>query len=169
MAKANLDPNFREFLKSLNLASVRYLLVGGYAVNFHGYHRYTKDLDIWVAVDEKNSVRLSHVLQEFAGFGPRQVAPYKLREPGAVFMFGREPVRIDVLTTPSSLEFEACWERRQEVNLDGIKVPLLSLEDLRANKLASGRPQDLLDLQNLPVKQLWPSGKRRSRAPKHHK
>lgn len=138
-------------------------------MNFHGFHRYTKDLDVWVAVDEPNSVRLSQVLQEF-GFGPRQVAPYKLRELGAVFMFGREPVRIDVLTAPTALEFEPCWTRRQEVDLDGIKVPFLSLEDLRANKRASGRRQDLLDLENLPEHPLWPPpAKRASRKPKNRK
>lgn len=156
MAKADLDPNFREFLRSLNSAKVRYLLIGGYAVNFHGHHRYTKDLDVWVATDEANAASLSHVLQEFAGFPAKRVAPYKLREPGAVFMFGREPVRIDILNSPSGVTFEACWERRVSVTLDGVMVPVISLADLRANKKAAGRYADLDDLANLPEQPLWP-------------
>ncbi|HSU66136.1 MAG TPA: DUF6036 family nucleotidyltransferase, partial [Tepidisphaeraceae bacterium] len=150
MARANLFPDFKEFLKSLNSARVKYLLVGGYAVIHYGYRRTTDDLDIWIAVDPANARRVSRVLQEFFGFPAEKVPETMFRERGKIFMIGREPSRIDLLTAPSGIEFAACYRRRQRVIWDGIRVPLLSLEDLRKNKASSGRPKDLADLDNLP-------------------
>jgi predicted nucleotidyltransferase len=151
MARANLFPDFREFLKSLNSARVRYLLLGGYAVIHYGYRRATNDLDVWIAVDPDNADRVARVLRDFAGFSARQVRPSMFLEKGKVFIIGREPVRIDILTAPSGVEFGGCYERRHQVVWDGIKVPLISLDDLRANKLASGRTKDLADLEYLPA------------------
>ena len=150
MARANLFPDFKEFLKSLNSARVKYLLVGGYAVIHHGYRRATDDLDIWIAVDPANARRVSRVLQDFFGFSANEVPETWFLERGRIFMIGREPARIDLLTEPSGIEFAACYPRRKRVIWDGIRVPLLSLEDLRKNKAASGRPKDLADLHNLP-------------------
>jgi len=159
MPRISLDPNFREFLESLNSANVRYLLLGGYAVNFHGYHRSTGDLDVWISVEPENTVRVSKVLQTF-GFSAERVAPELFLEPGKIFMFGRVPVRIDLLTAPSGVEFERCYTRRVYAELDGVRVPVIALEDLRANKLASGRDKDLLDLKQLPT-QAEPASPRR--------
>jgi len=96
MAKANLFPDFKEFLKSLNSARVRYLLLGGYAVTHDGYRRATDDLDVWIAVDPDNADRISRVLQEFGGFSAKNVKPSMFLEKGKVFIIGREPVRIDI-------------------------------------------------------------------------
>lgn len=150
MPRISLDPNFKEFLELLNSAGVKYLLLGGYAVNFHGYHRFTGDLDVWIAVSPDNSQRVSEALQTF-GFPATRVPPSLFLEMGKIFMFGRVPVRIDLLTNPSGVEFDGCHARRIEADLDGVRVPVISLEDLKANKLASGRGKDLLDLKHLPV------------------
>jgi len=150
MAKVDLFPDFKGFLESLNSNGVRYLLLGGYAVNHYGYRRATDDLDIWIAVDPENAKRLSRTLQEFAGFSPTKVRASMFLAEGKVFIFGREPVRIDILTAPSGVGFEESYARRRDVNWDGVIVPLISMADLKRNKKASGRPKDLADLENLP-------------------
>jgi hypothetical protein len=163
MAKVDLYPDFKDFLESLNSESIRYLLIGGYAVNFYGYRRPTDDLDVWIALERENLEKVSRVLQRFAGFPAKTVAPSVLSEPGKVFIFGREPVRIDLLTGPSGVEFDSCYQRRRVVDLDGVKVPLISFDDLRQNKRASGRNKDLADLDNLPTQWSWPETKKPAR------
>src|SRR5215217_5383173 len=150
MAKVDLFPDFKAFLESLNSNGVRYLLLGGYAVIHYGYRRATDDLDVWIAVDPENAEKVSRTLRVFAGFSASKVPPSMFLAKGKVFIFGREPVRIDVLTSPSGVDFEESYARRNEVDWDGIKVPLISLRDLKRNKKASGRAKDLADLENLP-------------------
>ena len=154
MAKADLYPDFRELLESLNSAGVKYLVLGGYAVIFYGYYRVTDDLDIWIAVDPENARKVTSVLRKFGGFSASKVKPSMFQQRGKVFIFGREPVRVDILTGPSALDFESSYERRNVVEWDGVKVPLISFEDLRTNKRASGRPKDIADLNGLPA--TWP-------------
>ena len=153
MATVDLYPDFREFLKSLNSRGVRYLVLGGYAVIHYGYRRATDDLDVWIAVDPENTERLSEVLQEFGGFSARKVKASMFREVGKIFKFGREPVRIDILTSPSGVTFDTAYAKRNEVIWDGVKVSLINLEDLKRNKAASGRAKDQADLDNLPPNQ----------------
>lgn len=150
MAKVDLFPDFRAFLESLNSSGVRYLLVGGYAVNHYGYRRATDDLDVWIASDANNAERVSEVLRAFGGFPASKVRASLFRAKGKVFIFGREPARIDVLTDPSGVDFEGSYTRRTVVEWDGVKVPLISFDDLKRNKAASGRAKDLADLENLP-------------------
>jgi predicted nucleotidyltransferase len=150
MAKVDLYPDFREFLKSLNSQGVEYLVIGGYAVIYYGYRRTTDDLDVWIATSPQNAERVSRVLQQFGGFRPSRVKPSMFLEAPKTFIFGREPVRIDILTGPSGVDFGACFARRTIVEWDGIKVPLISFQDLKQNKEASGRAKDLADLENLP-------------------
>jgi len=150
MAKVDLFPDFKEFLGLLNSEGVRYLVLGGYAVNLYGYRRSTDDLDVWIATDAENARKVSRVMRTFGGFPAAQVKPTMFQAKGMLFIMGREPVRIDLLTDPSGVEFDACYVRRREVEWDGIKVPLIALEDLKVNKQASGREKDLADLRNLP-------------------
>lgn len=145
----NLFPDFKEFLRLLNSSKVRYLLIGGYAVNFHGHHRTTGDMDIWIAVDPDNAPRVSEALRQF-GFAAGMVPPEMFLEKGKIFRFGVKPVRIELLTSPSGIDFENCYPRRIEAQIDGIAVPVVALEDLRKNKRAAGRPKDQDDLLNLP-------------------
>jgi predicted nucleotidyltransferase len=161
MAKVNLDPDFRELLESLNSAKVKYLLLGGYAVNFYGYHRATGDLDIWISMDPENAEKVSGALQKFGGFSQDRVKPSLFRTRGRVFILGREPARVDILTTPHGISFDECYERRRMIDWDGVRIPLISLEDLKINKKASGRAKDLADLENLQILQKSKPGRKR--------
>lgn len=145
MATVNLYPDFRGLLKSLNEHGVKFLVLGGYAVIHYGYERTTGDLDVWIAVDEKNAERVSAVLQSWGGFSPATVPARMFLEESKTYAFGRKPVRVDILTGPSGVNFDECFARRNEVVWDELVVPLISLEDLKANKLASGRLKDLAD------------------------
>ena len=165
MAKVDLYPDFREFLKSLNSAGIRYLVLGGYAVIHYGYRRATDDLDVWIAIDPDNASKVSRVVQDFWGLQPKAVTPALFQQRGKIFIFGREPVRIDLLTSPDALDFEACYARRNVVTWDGVKVPLLSFDDLKRNKSASGRNKDLADLDNLPPVSPWKRPKPKRRRP----
>jgi predicted nucleotidyltransferase len=150
MGPESLDPNFKELFESLNSAGVRYLVLGGYAVNYYGYHRATDDLDNWIAVEEDNARRMSQAMKSYGGFSASKVAASRFLQKGLVFIFGREPLRVDILTGVSGVDFEACYSRRREAIWDGVRVPLISLEDLLANKKASARTKDLADLEGLP-------------------
>ncbi|MGA2441135.1 MAG: hypothetical protein ABSH08_09255 [Tepidisphaeraceae bacterium] len=167
MGQESLDPNFKELFESLNSAGVRYLVLGGYAVNYHGYHRATDDLDIWIAVEEGNARRMSEAMKSFGGFRAATVAASRFLQKGIVFVFGREPLRVDILTGASGVDFETCYSRRREAVWDGVRVPIISLQDLLANKRASARTKDLADVENLP-----PTGspsKRRTRSKNRRK
>jgi hypothetical protein len=147
--RISLDPNFREFIELLNSEGVEYLLLGGYAVNYHGYHRFTGDIDLWIATTAENARRVASALGKF-GFAEPAADPDRFLVPGKVHMFGVPPVRIDLLTGPSGVTFGDCFRRRVVDLLDGTPVSIVSLADLRANKLASGRDKDQLDLKKLP-------------------
>ena len=144
-----LDPDFKELIGFLNSEGVRYLLLGGYAVNYHGYHRFTGDIDFWIATDVSNAERVSKALQHF-GFSSDAVKPELFTAPGRVHAFGAKPVRVDLLTGPSGVDFDDCYSRRIVDVLDGVEVSIISLADLRRNKSASGRDKDKLDLKQLP-------------------
>lgn len=142
-----LPPDFREFLQLLNLHAVRYLLVGGYAVGYYGYPRATADIDIWVGTDKENVRRVLSVLDEFGFAG---VEPSVFAEQEQVIRMGVPPLRIELLTGISGVEFEECYSRRVVVSLSDAEVSIIRLEDLKANKAASGRYKDLNDLEHLP-------------------
>jgi len=150
MAKVNLHQDFKELLESLNSAGVRYLVLGGYAVIFYGYRRVTDDLDLWISTDPANAEKVAETLRAFGGFTKQQANQSMFRTRGRVFVLGREPVRVDILTNPDALDFDDCYARRHVVEWDGVKVPVIAFEDLRRNKKASGRAKDLADLENLP-------------------
>jgi hypothetical protein len=143
-----IHPDFRDLLECFNSSGVRYLLIGGYAVNFYGHHRNTKDIDLWIAISPENAQRVAGALRSF-GFSPTSASPEVFLKRGVVHAFGREPLRVDILSTPSGVEFDSCWERRVQGDLDGVGVPVISLSDLLANKTASGRPRDVADTEEL--------------------
>lgn len=149
MAKRLLTPEFSEFLACLNRAEVEYLLVGGYAVNHYGYHRFTEDIDFWIAVSDQNFARVLNALRQFFGEDLPGLDLNFLRNHETLFL-GRVPTKIEVLQKVSGLTFSEAYPNRIEVTIDGTPVKLISLADLRANKRASGRYKDLADLENLP-------------------
>jgi len=143
-----LNQDFREFIALLNKHKVRYLLIGGYAVALHGHPRYTKDLDIWIWMDNANAERLCTALKEF-GFSPLDITPEDFLELDRIIQLGYPPNRIDLMTSPHGVDFETCFSSRKEIDLDGLKINLIDLENLRINKRATGRHQDLADIENL--------------------
>ncbi len=146
MATILLPPDFKEFLKLLNSSDVEYLLIGGYAVNYYGYPRATADMDIWVGVDPGNAQKVAAALQEF---GFPQAEARLFRETGKIIRMGVPPLRIEVLTSISGVDFSQSFANRSRATIDGVPVSLIGLDDLKANKRASGRSKDLLDLEQL--------------------
>ncbi|PSQ95691.1 MAG: hypothetical protein BRD55_08615 [Bacteroidetes bacterium SW_9_63_38] len=143
-----LSPDFREFIRLLNAHSVRYLVVGGYAVAFHGHPRYTKDLDVWVDPTAENARRLLSALDDF-GFGGLDLEERDFVEPDTVVQLGHPPNRIDLLASLDGVSFEESFAGRRQTDVGGTGVAFIGLDALRKNKRASGRHQDLADLENL--------------------
>ncbi len=148
MATVHLPPDFKEFLQLLNSHQVEYLLIGGYAVGYYGYPRATADMNIWIATEPENAEKVVKVLQEF-GFGVEELTPDLFLKEEQIIRMGLPPVRIEILTTISGVNFRECYAARQVDVLDGLAVNLISLNHLKINKKASGRYKDLNDLENL--------------------
>lgn len=143
-----LDPDFSEFIALLLGNEVAFLVVGGYAVAAHGHPRYTGDLDLWILVDRDNADRLIDALKAF-GFASLGLSADDFLVDDQVVQLGREPIRIDILTGLDGVRFDDCASRSVKVEIDGMSVPFISREDLLANKRASGRAQDLADVEAL--------------------
>ncbi len=124
------------------------MIIGGYAVALHGYPRYTKDIDIWVEMSSDNAVRLLAALTQF-GFASLDLQAEDFMAPNQVIQLGYPPNRIDLLTTPDGVDFETAYRTKLVVEISGVQVNFIDLENLRINKRASGRLQDLADLENL--------------------
>lgn len=144
-----LPKDFVEFLQLLNSNDVEYLVIGGYAVGLYGYPRATVDLDVWVASTPANAAKLVSVLRQF-GFDTPALSPELFTQKNKVIRMGNPPIRIEILTTISGVEFSACYARRNPVNLAGLTVDFIHPADLITNKRAAGRHKDLDDLENLP-------------------
>jgi predicted nucleotidyltransferase len=140
--------DFREFIQTLNDHAVRYLVIGGYAVAFHGEPRYTKDLDVWIELNPDNATRLIEALDEF-GFGSLRLKAEDFLVPDQIIQLGYPPNRIDLLAALEGVDFETCYASRIQTGVDGVAVNFIDLENLKKNKQATGRLQDLADLENL--------------------
>lgn len=149
MASIELHPDFKDFLRLLNSYGIEYLLVGGYAVGYHGYPRATGDMDVWIAVSKTNAEKTAAAIREF-GMPADQVTKDLFLDSDKVIRMGVPPVRIEVITGASGVDFDTSYARRQRIEIDGIPVNFISLNDLKKNKQASGRHKDLEDLEHLP-------------------
>ena len=143
-----LSKDFKEFIELLNENKVKYLVVGGYAVAFHGHPRYTKDLDVWIELSPDNAHNILGALKEF-GFGSLDLKPDDFLEDDQIIQLGNPPNRIDILTTLKELKFEDCYKAKVEVEIQGLRIDFIDIENLKKNKRATGRPQDLADAENL--------------------
>jgi predicted nucleotidyltransferase len=143
-----LNKDFREFIESLNSNKVKYLVLGGYAIAFHGHPRYTKDLDVWLELSEENAANVMKALVDF-GFGDLDISKDDFLHEGMVIQLGYPPNRIDLINSPDGVNFAECYASRIEIDIDGLKVSIIDLENLKKNKKASGRLQDLADLEKL--------------------
>lgn len=144
----NLEEDLREFVALLNALDVRYVIVGAFAVAYHGYPRFTGDIDIFVERSHENARRLLDAIEQF-GFGELNISAEDFSHEDQVIQLGVAPCRIDLLTFLSGVNFQEVWATRKYGELDGLTVPFISKELLRKNKEASGRSQDLADLEHL--------------------
>lgn len=143
-----LNKDFREFIQLLNDHDVLYLVVGGYAVAFHGHPRYTKDIDLWICLDKSNAEKILQVLKDF-GFGSLDLKVHDFLDPEQVIQLGYPPNRIDILTDLKGINFKECYSSKVEVIIEDTTINFIDLENLKKNKKATGRHQDLADLENL--------------------
>jgi len=144
----NLTKDLKEFVVLLNAAKVKYLLVGGHAVAFHGHPRYTGDVDFFIEPSLENGAKLAQIFANF-GFADLGFEAEDFIEPGSVIQLGRPPYRIDILPSLDGIEFTEAWNARIEAVLDGEPMHVISKEMLVKNKSATARPQDMADVEKL--------------------
>jgi len=149
MRPVDLPDDFREFLQCLNAAEVQYLVVGGHAVSFHGYPRFTRDVDVVVVPDRDNAERFIVALQQF-GFGSLELTAEDFTRPVTVAL-GRAPEQIDIMTFIKGCDVARAWDNRVMGQLDTVTVHFISKADLLVNKRAVGRPEDLADIARLEI------------------
>lgn len=142
------NPDFKEFAELLVKNQVEYLVVGGYAVSLHGYPRYTGDLDIWVNPTLKNSVKVLNCLNEF-GFSSLELTQNDFIKEYGIVQLGYPPVRIDIINTLDGVTFDECFRNKTIIEIDGLPVNFISLNDLIKNKKTTARPRDIDDIENL--------------------
>ncbi|MBK8170299.1 MAG: hypothetical protein IPK60_08115 [Sandaracinaceae bacterium] len=150
-----LNPDFSDLLQAFADCEVEYLIVRGYAMAAHDLPRATKDLDVWIRCSLVNAERTHRALDAF-GDPLARISVADLASPGLVFQLGVEPVRIDVLNEISGVDFETAWADRVESTYGQVPVHVISKQQLIANKLASGRPQDLADVAALRASKVTP-------------
>ena len=145
-----MPPNkdWREFIELLNSNEVEYLVVGAFAVAFHGFPRYTGDLDLLVRPTEENADRVLRTLSQF-GFGKPGIRAADFQSPGVVIQLGVQPNRIDLLTAISGVGFDEAWETRRQAELEGVPTQFIGRATLIRNKESTGRAKDLGDVEEL--------------------
>lgn len=142
------NPHYSELLQLLNEFQVEYLIVGGFAVMKYGEPRYTKDLDVWVHSSPDNAIRVVDALRRFgAPLDHDGITAQTFTEKQVVYQIGIAPVRIDILTEITGVEFGDAWRKKVASTFFGVPVHFISLDDLIANKQALGRSSDLKDLK----------------------
>lgn len=144
-----MDKDLKEFLKSFNGQKVEYMIVGGIAVAYYGYPRYTGDINLWIKKSDDNAKKVLLAIKDF-GYEGLNVSVDELTKDNMVLQFGVEPNRIDVITDVDGLTYEEAEKSKKEVLIEDVETYMISLEDLKKNKKASGRHKDLDDLENLP-------------------
>ena len=144
----NLNPDFLDFITLLGQRSVEYVIVGGYAVGFHGFPRYTGDIDFFVSINEENAEKLLQVLDDF-GFGGIGIEREDFLKPSFVVEIGREPRKIQILTGIDGVSFQECLQSAVECEYLERKLRFIGFDALLRNKKASGRPKDLIDVEAL--------------------
>jgi hypothetical protein len=140
--------DFKELLELLNEQKVKYIIVGGYAVAFHGAPRYTGDIDILVKPDRQNAARIIKALKDF-GFASLKLKETDFEEPDITIQFGVAPVRVDIITSISGVTWQKAFHGRKKGKYGDVPVAYLGRKQLMENKKATGRPKDLADIDAL--------------------
>ena len=140
--------DFKELLALLNEHKVEYVIVGGYALAFHGAPRYTGDIDILVKSDSRNAERILAALDNF-GFGGMDISKADFEKPEVVVQLGVAPVRVDIITSLTGVDWEQTYSGRGRGEYGDVPVDYIGREQLIANKRAVGRKRDIADLESL--------------------
>jgi hypothetical protein len=143
-----MTKDFEELFACLTHRKVKALVVGGYAVAFHGQPRFTKDIDVFVEPSPENAERLLAALTDF-GFGGLGLTAADFASAGKIVQLGVAPNRVDLLTTIDGVTFDEAWRGRVPGHYGSQAVDYIGRAELIRNKRASGRPQDLLDIEGL--------------------
>jgi hypothetical protein len=143
-----LDPDFEDFIKLLNQHEVDYMIIGGYAMAFHGKPRYTGDLDIWIDISESNAKKMLIVIKDF-GFSSLNFEKEDFLRENLINQLGYPPLRIDILTRIDGINFRDAYPQKQVIVIEDFMANYIGLNDLIQNKNASGRQQDLVDVNTL--------------------
>lgn len=143
-----LSPDFEDFIKLLNKHEVKYLIVGGYAMAFHGKPRYTGDLDIWIKVSDDNATKLVQVLDEF-GFSSLGFTKDDFLKDNLINQIGYPPLRIDIITSIDGITFDEAYPKKLTIELEGINASYIGFDELIKNKRSSGRKIDISDVEDL--------------------
>lgn len=146
-----LAQDFEDFVKLLNRHKVEYMVVGGYALAFHGKPRHTGDLDIWIGISESNAEKMLQVVKDF-GFGSLGFTKKDFLKEGYVTQIGYPPLRIDILNSIDGVEFEQAYKNKLSVDLDTLKIDYIGLKDFIQNKQSTGRARDLTDVKEIQSK-----------------
>lgn len=143
-----IQQDFKELLALLNEHKVKYLIVGGYALAFHGAPRYTGDLDILIKVDKKNAEHILAALADF-GFGQMNITADDFEEPEMVIQLGLPPVRVDIMTSLTGIDWDHAYAGKVPGDYGGVPTDYIGLEQFIANKRAVGRKRDQADIEAL--------------------
>ena len=150
-----LNEDYRDILLALNAEQVDFILIGAYALAAHGYPRATMDIDIWVMPSPENAEAVIRALKRFGS--PLHGLKFEdLQSNDTVFQIGVAPRRIDLLTGATGLDFSAASKNAVARQVDGIDLKVLSIGDLIVNKLATGRPKDRIDADELKKREDTP-------------
>jgi len=144
----NLSSDLRAFVESLNAAGVKYVVVGGYAVAFHGHPRFTGDIDFFVDSSAENAEKIVRAIELF-GFGSLGLKPEDFIKPDSVVQMGYPPNRIDIINEIDAVTFDEAWASRLLTQLEGVPVTYIAKDLLIRNKKAVNRPKDLGDISKL--------------------
>jgi predicted nucleotidyltransferase len=143
-----LNKDYKDMLRALSDEKVKFLLIGAYALAFHGYPRATMDIDIWIMPSPENADAVLRALQRF-GSPLQNLTKKDLMQDGTIFQIGVAPRRIDIITSASGLQFEETFRNSKPVKFEEIEVRIPSIDDLILNKKATGRTKDLADAEVL--------------------
>ncbi len=143
-----LNEDYKEILQLLADENVKFILVGAYALAAHGYPRATMDIDLWIMPSLDNAEAVLRALKRF-GAPLEELTIADLQKEDTVFQIGVAPRRIDLITGVSGLQFEKAFAHSLEIDIEGIKIHILSVDDLIQNKNATGRIKDLADVEVL--------------------
>jgi len=146
-----LAKDFEDFIKLLNKHQVEYMIVGGYALAFHGKPRYTGDIDIWIGISDTNATKLLSVIGDF-GLASLGLEKEDFLKEGYITQIGRPPLRIDIMNSIDGVTFSEAFSRKEIVEINGIEMFYIGLSDFIKNKQASGRKKDLTDINELTKK-----------------